>query len=157
MPEVGPGRYAAATVSKAASGTGGRLIRFDVRVEEGLDVDPDQIAETVAAILNDERSWRGTGRWRFELVADPDAASLHAYLVTPGTTDRLCAPLLTRGQVSCQAGDKVVLNARRWVHGADAYGSDRDRLPALPGQPRVRSRARFRPRRLPGCGAGLRR
>ena len=49
---------------------------------------------------------------------------MHAYIVTPGTTDRLCAPLLTRGEVSCQNGNRVVLNAKRWVLGADAYGSD---------------------------------
>ena len=76
-------------------------------------------------MLNDQRSWRGTGRWRFELVsAVSDRAELHAYIVTPGTTDRLCAPLLTRGEVSCQNGNRVVLNAKRWLLGADAYGSD---------------------------------
>jgi hypothetical protein len=44
--------------------------------------------------------------------------------VTPKTTDRLCAPYLTRGEVSCQNGNRVVLNAKRWLLGADAYGSD---------------------------------
>ena len=53
------------------------------------------------------------------VLAGPPAkdADLHAYLVTPGTTDQLCAPLLTRGEVSCRDGDKVVLNAKRWVLG----------------------------------------
>jgi hypothetical protein len=40
------------------------------------------------------------------------------------TTDRLCAPYLTRGEVSCQNGNRVVLNAKRWLLGADSYGSD---------------------------------
>jgi len=75
-------------------------------------------------VLNDKRSWRGSGRWRFQLVSSADEATLHAYLVTPGTTDQLCAPLLTRGEVSCHNGNRVVLNAKRWVFGADAYGSD---------------------------------
>jgi len=48
----------------------------------------------------------------------------HAYIVTPKTTDRLCAPYLTRGEVSCQNGNRVVLNAKRWLLGADSYGSD---------------------------------
>ena len=78
----------------------------------------------VAGILNDRRSWRGTGRWRFELVNDSDRAELHAYIVTPGTTDRLCAPLQTRGEVSCQTADRVVLNAKRWMLGAKSYGTD---------------------------------
>lgn len=53
---------------------------------------------------------------------EPDLA--HAYIVTPKTTDRLCAPYLTRGEVSCQNGNRVVLNAKRWLLGADSYGSD---------------------------------
>ena len=82
------------------------------------------MAKQIAAVLNDKRSWRGTDRWRFELVPAGEQAELHAYVVTPGTTDELCAPLLTRGEVSCQSGNKVVLNAKRWVIGADAYGAD---------------------------------
>jgi ssRNA-specific RNase YbeY (16S rRNA maturation enzyme) len=45
-------------------------------------------------------------------------------MVTPGTTDRLCAPLQTRGEVSCQTGDRVVLNAKRWQLSAKSYGTD---------------------------------
>ena len=52
------------------------------------------------------------------------SATLHAYIVTPKTTDRLCAPYQTRGEVSCHHDDRVVLNAKRWLLGADSYGSD---------------------------------
>jgi hypothetical protein len=45
-------------------------------------------------------------------------------IVMPKTTDRLCAPYLRCGEVSCQNGDRVVLNAKRWLLGADSYGSD---------------------------------
>ena len=58
------------------------------------------------------------------MSAQSKRAELHAYIVTPGTTDELCAPLQTQGEVSCQNGDRVVLNAKRWVRGADAYGRD---------------------------------
>ena len=102
----------------------GRLIRFDVQVEKNLAIDSDAAARLIAKVLNDRRSWRGTGRWRFQLVSSASEATLHAYIVTPGTTDRLCAPLLTRGEVSCQNGNRVVLNAKRWMLGADSYGSD---------------------------------
>ncbi len=86
------------------------------------------MARAIARTLDDPRSWRSTGRARFSLVATGQPADLHAYVVTPGTTDRLCCPLLTRGEVSCRAGDKVVLNAKRWVLGAEAYGSGSDAL-----------------------------
>ena len=123
VPATGPGTYQAARERAKPASDGGRLIRFDVKVERNLDIPPDEAAKLIAGILNDRRSWRGTGRWRFELVsAVSDQAELHAYIVTPGTTDRLCAPLQTRGEVSCQNGDRVVLNAKRWQFGARRTG-----------------------------------
>ena len=124
VPDKGPGRYAYAHEKVRPASDRGALRRYDVRVEKGLALDPDQTAKTIAKVLNDERSWRGSGRWRFQLVSAGQQADLHIYLVTPGTTDRLCAPLLTRGEVSCQAGNKVVLNAKRWMFGVKYYGDD---------------------------------
>jgi hypothetical protein len=122
VPDQGPGTYEESTVSVGSSTDEGRLYRFDVRVEKGLDLDPDVVGRALEKTLDDPRSWRSTGKVRFSLVAAGEPADLHAYLVTPGTTDRLCAPLLTRGEVSCRSGDKVVLNAKRWVFGAKAFG-----------------------------------
>jgi hypothetical protein len=89
-----------------------------------LAVDADKAAALIQSVLDDPRSWRGTRRWRFELAPVGQSATLHAYIVTPKTTDRLCAPYLTRGQVSCQNGNRVVLNAKRWLLGAESYGTD---------------------------------
>jgi hypothetical protein len=124
VPARGPGTYRAARDRAKPASDDGRLIRYDVKVEKNLDISADEAAKLIAGILNDERSWRGTRRWRFELVNDSDQAELHAYIVTPGTTDRLCAPLQTRGEVSCQNGNRVVLNAKRWQFGAKSYGTD---------------------------------
>ena len=124
VPGSGPGSYEESSVAVASTTGKGRLYRFDVRVEKGLDLDPDDVGRALEKTLDDPRSWRSTGRVRFALVPAGQPADLHAYLVTPGTTDKLCAPLLTRGEVSCRAGDKVVLNAKRWVFGAKAYGAD---------------------------------
>jgi Protein of unknown function (DUF3152) len=124
VPESGPGTYQAAEKTVTSKSSYGALIRYDVRVEDGLSIDPDKAAVLIQRVLDDKRSWRATRRWRFELTPVGQPASLHAYIVTPETTDRLCAPYLTRGEVSCQNGNRVVLNAKRWLLGADSYGSD---------------------------------
>jgi hypothetical protein len=124
VPENGPGTYQGAKTSIRSHASAGTLIRYDVRVEDGLSVDPDKAAVLIQGVLDDPRSWRGTHRWRFELVPVGQSATLHAFIVTPRTTDQLCAPYLTRGEVSCQNGNRVVLNAKRWLLGVDAYGSD---------------------------------
>ena len=124
VPESGPGTYQAAEKAVRSMSSYGALIRYDVRVEDGLSIDPDGAAVSIQGVLDDPRSWRGTRRWRFELTPAGQSATLHAYIVTPKTTDRLCAPYLTRGEVSCQNGNRVVLNAKRWLLGVDSYGSD---------------------------------
>jgi Protein of unknown function (DUF3152) len=124
VPGSGPGTYQSARKSVRPTTSSGSLIRYDVRVEDGLAINPDHAAVQIQKVLDDPRSWRGTRRWRFELAPVGETVTLHAYIVTPETTDRLCAPYLTRGEVSCQNGNRVVLNAKRWLLGADAYGSD---------------------------------
>jgi hypothetical protein len=124
VPENGPGTYQGAKENVRSRSSYGTLIRYDVRVEDGLSIDPDKAAALIQSVLDDPRSWRGTRRWRFELVPVGQTATLHAFIVTPNTTDELCAPYLTRGEVSCQNGNRVVLNAKRWLLGVDAYGSD---------------------------------
>jgi hypothetical protein len=124
VPGSGPGTYRAAEKAVKPTSSYGTLMRYDVRVEDGLSIDPDKAAVQIQRILDDKRSWTGSRRWRFELAPVGEPASLHVYIVTPATTDRLCAPYLTRGEVSCQNGNRVVLNAKRWLLGVDSYGSD---------------------------------
>jgi hypothetical protein len=124
VPKSGPGTYQLAKESVRSTSSHGALIRYDVRVEDGLSIDPDKAAVLIEEVLDDPRSWRGTRRWRFDLTPVGQSATLHAYIVTPKTTDRLCAPYLTRGEVSCHHDNRVVLNAKRWLLGADSYGSD---------------------------------
>lgn len=122
---TGPGTYVRSDVAaRWTSKEGGRVLRYDVRVEKGLPFDADDTARQIQKVLDDPRSWTGSGEVRWQLVPRGQRADLHAYVVTPTTTDELCAPLLTRGRVSCQNGSKVVLNAERWAHGAKAYGED---------------------------------
>jgi uncharacterized protein DUF3152 len=123
--ERGPGTFTRARVDGPKVGErSARLLRYAVKVEKGLPYDADDTARAIQATLSDPRSWIGGGDWRLELVSDPGRADFTVFLATPRTVDRYCWPLRTYGRVSCQAGNRVMLNAWRWAHGADAYGSD---------------------------------
>ncbi|MCU1537936.1 MAG: hypothetical protein JWP82_2287 [Humibacillus sp.] len=128
----GTGSTTAVTVPAAALGTPpvkGRTVRWSLEIEDGLGIDPGSVATTVATVLKDPRGWQTKDGVRFVNVTPAQAKAgapvdLRITLASPDYTDRLCAPLQTRGQVSCHNGGRVVLNARRWLLGADAYGKD---------------------------------
>jgi hypothetical protein len=103
----------------SAAGTGVE-VSYRVEVENGLPYEPEPFARAVEDTLTDERGWTGRG-YR---LARTDTASLRVVLASPATTDRLCAPLQTRGKVSCRNGNVVAINALRWAEGADSYGDD---------------------------------
>ncbi len=98
----------------------GPLVRYSVAVEGGLGIDPVAFAAEVEAVLSDPRSWGAGGRGTFQRV-DSDPVDVKVVLASPATTDRLCAPLTTGGTLSCGVGEVAVLNALRWLRGADAY------------------------------------
>ncbi|WP_141823410.1 DUF3152 domain-containing protein [Humibacillus xanthopallidus] len=130
--ERGSGTMTAVVVPASALGTPpstGRTVRWTLEAEGGLGVDTTALATTVATVLRDPRGWQTKDGVRFvnvspAEVAKGDSVDLRITLASPDTTDRLCAPLETRGQVSCHNGGRVVLNARRWILGAEAYGTD---------------------------------
>ena len=124
VPESGPGTFVSAMISGRPAARAATVLRFDVRRENGVAVEAEAAARTMQSVLNDRRSWRASRKAAFQLVSAAEQADLHVYIATPDTTDRLCAPLLTRGKLSCQVGNRVVLNAKRWVFGAETYGND---------------------------------
>jgi hypothetical protein len=67
---------------------------------------------------------RGNRRWRFSWCRLGRRPHCHAHLVTPNRTDRLCVAYFIRGEMSCQNGNRVVLNAIRWLLDVESYGSD---------------------------------
>ena len=112
-----------AVVAGGSSRVGrGPLRTYVVEVEGGLGLDPAQVAMAVDRVLADPRSWTSGGRQAVQRVDDPDEADLRIAIASPETTDRLCAPLRTVGRYSCANGERAVLNARRWLTGAAAYG-----------------------------------
>lgn len=99
----------------------GELVEYRVEVEGDLPIDPATFAKTVDATLGDDRGWTKHGQYSFRRIP---TAPLRIVLASPTTTDKLCAPIQTRGEVSCRNGNVVAINALRWIEGADSYGDD---------------------------------
>lgn len=121
FPQNGPGTFRPGAVVDVDGAGSGRERRYTLEVEKGLPHDPDRVARQVAKVLGDERGWR-KGGWSFTQVAS--GGDFHILLASPDTVDRLCAPLLTYGEVSCRSGSRVVLNVKRWTLGVEYYGDD---------------------------------
>lgn len=104
-------------------GTAATVITYRVEVEEGLPYEAADFADAVDTTLADERGWTKGGQHSFKRTP---GGPLRVLLTTPATTDKLCAPLQTRGEVSCRNGNVVAINAIRWTRGADSFGDDLD-------------------------------
>jgi hypothetical protein len=108
----------------------GRTVRYTVEVEGGLGIDTHDYATKVGHVLSDQRGWQTQDKVRFVNVTPAQAergaqVDIRVTLASPDTTDKLCAPLETRGRVSCFANGRAVLNAKRWLLGVEeAYGRD---------------------------------
>lgn len=120
IPQRGAGTYAVAPAARTDAPSG--AVTYRVEVERGLPFTAREFARAVDRTLGDRRSWAArTGR---PMVRVGGEADLRIVLASPDTTDRLCAPLDTRGKVSCRNGEDVVINALRWARGAASYGDD---------------------------------
>lgn len=118
IPRRGSGTFDV-VAPRADVGLAGADTTFTVEVERGLPFPGPALARRVVATLLDDRGWSPVTGHTFRQV---DAGSTIRILVaSPDTTDALCAPLLTRGEVSCRNGALVVLNARRWAFGVPHY------------------------------------
>jgi hypothetical protein len=121
VPPTGPGTTTVVPGSAPAVAPG-RSVRVRVEVEDGLPVDGPAFAAFVTTTLQDPRGWVQEG-WSFSRT--DGEADVVVTLASPATSAAMCAPLDTRGTLSCRNGDDVVLTHHRWVGGADAYGADR--------------------------------
>ena len=120
VPENGPGLFVKAKGSTQTVGRG-NLVAYRVEVEDTIPIGTAAFAAAVDRTLAHPRGWTARGRYAFR--REPSAA-LRIVLATPATTDELCAPLKTGGEVSCRNGNDVVINAKRWALGARSYGDD---------------------------------
>ncbi|WP_170931478.1 DUF3152 domain-containing protein [Aeromicrobium sp. PE09-221] len=118
--ETGPGNFIVSAPSVSPDhDLGAGELTYTVEIEAGLPFDPSATADAIDGILDDLRGWPGVAGREFHPVAA--AGELRILVATPGTTDQLCSPLETNGEVSCRNGESVVLNARRWAFGTEDY------------------------------------
>lgn len=122
IPDGASGRFTTAEGTSERAGTG-QLVTYRVEVEQGLPYEANAFADNVYETLADKRGWRKLGTYAFQRR---ERATLRIVLASPRKVDRLCAPLKTRGELSCRKGDVVAINARRWAEGAETYPDDLD-------------------------------
>ncbi|MFF8570430.1 DUF3152 domain-containing protein [Streptomyces sp. NPDC015408] len=122
VPATGPGTFVTARADGTTVGTGNRVRRYKVLVEEGIDVRPSAAAAEIADVLADRRGWTRDGATSFRLVGS-GSYDFVVKIATPGTVDRICgaAGLRTRGEVNCSVGTDVVVNLKRWVLGSPEF------------------------------------
>jgi len=132
-PEPGSGLLGAdVTVEKKLSGqlvvargsrpapAEGKVWRVQFAVEKGLPVDAEAFAEAVLTTLNDPRGWNAADGSTFAWT-DSEHYDARVVLASPGTTDELCLPLDTIGELSCGINETAVLNFKRWATGSEAW------------------------------------
>jgi hypothetical protein len=114
------GKFDTAGVAVAPSGSSGTVHRYAVRVETSAKLKADKVARQLAEVLNDPRSWAGSGSVRFALVADPAKADFTITLAAPKTAGKLCTP---DGGGSCVDSGDAVISASWWLGTAGTYAS----------------------------------
>jgi hypothetical protein len=126
VPRRGQGTFTFAGGHGGILGVSGRLQRYQVAVEDGIDIPPDTFAAAVDAILGDPRSWIASGTVRLQRVPAGAATDFAIYLATPSTSELMCrADLMeTEQYTSCRLSTgKVVINLARWLTAVPDYGA----------------------------------
>ncbi|GAA5030615.1 DUF3152 domain-containing protein [Streptomyces siamensis] len=121
-PVHGPGTYTWAEGSSQRIGTGGTLMRYAVRLEDGTHLKIADVAQEIRDIFADPHGWTRQGVASFQQVDRPPYDMLIT-LASPDTTDKLCAQwgLDTGGEVNCGVRPNLVVNLRRWIELSPQY------------------------------------
>lgn len=101
VPSTGPGTFTPAPGESDVVGSG-KVLRYRVEVEDGLQVSADDAAREVDAVLADRRGWTADGHSAFQRVSG-GTADFVVRIATPGTVERICGRygLDTGGEVNC--------------------------------------------------------
>lgn len=119
VPETGSGAFTIAPGSGPRTPGREPTLTYQVEIERDLPFRSGSVARTVDETLQSPRGWSSEGD---DILARVDGSGdIRVVLATPSTADALCAPLETRGRLSCRNGRDVVINAWRWVNGGPGY------------------------------------
>lgn len=124
--DVGDGTWTAAEPAGDSAPEAATVHTYAVRVEDGIDLDAEEVAGRIEEILADDRGWTAREDVAFEQVASGEDADFTISLASPPTADELCLPAETGGLWNCRVGADVVLNSDRWQLMTPTY----DDLPA---------------------------
>jgi hypothetical protein len=100
---------------------GARVLRYRVRVDEGLGVSRSAFVKGLQGVLCDPRSWIASGRVRF--VYDPKGPYVIS-LRTADATEQRCLALTglsVHRTYSCAGSSEAVLNGDRWRKGSATW------------------------------------
>lgn len=125
LPASGPGTFTGALTGPVQFGPveGAEVeLQFSVAVEDDVGVDATELAAFVDQTLADPRSWGSDGR--FSMTRVPSGGDFQLVVASPATTDQLCAPLQTIGQLSCAHDGVVAVNLIRWESGSLGWPTD---------------------------------
>jgi len=123
IPRSASGRLTPVPGREGPSGPG-RTLTYRLEIEAELPLERTDLARHVHRLLTDPRGWQPIEGVAFARTDGPAAFEL--IVASPALTDRLCYPLLTMGELSCRNGDRVILNARRWVTAVPWYAGHLD-------------------------------
>jgi hypothetical protein len=144
IPKHGAGTFTGLSTNGPVLGSGRKLIKYHVEVEQGIDwgsLTPwttDRFAASVDSILADPRGWTLSAQhpvtnadvhldqasWRFQRVGN-GSYDVRIRLATQDTVDEVCrkAGIDIEGVHSCTIGNTIMINMRRWVPGVEWYAT----------------------------------
>lgn len=128
--DKGSGSWEVVRGTTGVVGKGGKLYKYSVEIENGIDASTyggaDAFAKTIDGTLDDQRSWIGGGNIRLQRV-DSGTADIRISLTTSDTARRpdYCN-FSIQYEASCWNNGKkrLVINLARWRYGAVAFESD---------------------------------
>lgn len=122
VPAQGNGKFTAVTVPETTTVKTGRVVTYSLQIEGGMHADTADVAKAFGSALLDRRGWQGVDQVRFVQVTPHQVAKgtkpqMRVLVASPKEVNKLCAPLPTHGDTSCDTSAHVVLNYKLWMKG----------------------------------------